>query len=137
MLAPRDSVMMDNLPAHKPRVIRKIIDAAGTQLLFLPPYSPDCDPIETAFSKLEAPLKKAVVVTRMTSGAPSPTPPKTFTPAECRNHFTAAGCDVESEENACEKGAFPYCGCELFASDSACGGEGCRRVSGVTAKKWA
>ena len=50
-LAPGDIVVMDNLPAHKPVAVRQAIDAAGAELRFLPPYSPDFNPIEMAFSK--------------------------------------------------------------------------------------
>jgi transposase len=53
-----DIVIMDNLPAHKPGALRQAIEAAGAELRFLPPYSPDFNPIETAFSKLKAILKK-------------------------------------------------------------------------------
>ena len=50
---------MDNLPGHKGPNVRQIIEAAGAQLLYLPPYSPDFNPIENAFAKLKALLRKA------------------------------------------------------------------------------
>ena len=53
-----DIVVMDNLPAHKVSGVRTAIEAAGARLLFLPPYSPDFNPIEMAFSKLKARLCK-------------------------------------------------------------------------------
>ena len=53
-LSPGDVVSMDNLPAHKPAGIRDAIERAGATLLFLPPYSPDFNPIEMAFSKIKA-----------------------------------------------------------------------------------
>lgn len=53
-LAPGDIVIMDNLPAHKITGVREAIEKAGANLLFLPPYSPDFNPIEMAFSKLKA-----------------------------------------------------------------------------------
>ncbi len=53
----------DNLPAHKPPAIRAAIEAAGATLRFLPPYSPDFNPIEMAFSKLKARLRKAAART--------------------------------------------------------------------------
>lgn len=56
-LKPGDVVIMDNLPAHKPVSIRHAIENAGATLRFLPPYSPDFNPIEMAFSKLKAILK--------------------------------------------------------------------------------
>lgn len=58
-LTPGDIVILDNLPAHKPIAIREAIKATGACLLFLPPYSPDFNPIEMAFSKIKALLKKA------------------------------------------------------------------------------
>lgn len=57
-LAPGDIVVKDNLPAHKPWAVRRAIKAAGAELRFLPMYSPDFDPIEMAFPKLKAFLKK-------------------------------------------------------------------------------
>ena len=53
-LQPGDTVIMDNLPAHKVHGVREVIQAAGASLLYLPPYSPDFNPIEMAFSKLKA-----------------------------------------------------------------------------------
>jgi transposase len=50
---------MDNLPAHKLSAVREIIEAAGASLLYLPPYSPDLNPIEQVFAKLKALLRKA------------------------------------------------------------------------------
>jgi hypothetical protein len=54
-----DFVVMDNLPAHKIAQVRALIEAAGAILLYLPPYSPDLNPIEMAFAKLKALLRKA------------------------------------------------------------------------------
>jgi transposase len=54
-----DTVVMDNLSAHKVEGVRKLIEAAGAKLLYLPPYSPDFNPIELAFAKLKAHLSKA------------------------------------------------------------------------------
>jgi transposase len=58
-LAPGDIVIMDNLPAHKVAGVREAIAAAGAVLLYLPPYSPDFNPIEQVFAKLKALLRKA------------------------------------------------------------------------------
>jgi transposase len=55
-----DIVVMDNLPAHKLSAIREMIERTGAKLLFLPPFSTDFNPIEMAFSKVKALLKKAV-----------------------------------------------------------------------------
>ena len=59
-LRPCDIVILDNLPAHKTMAARAAIEAAGARMLFLPPYSPDFNLIENAFSKLKAVLRKAV-----------------------------------------------------------------------------
>jgi transposase len=86
-----DVVVMDNLPAHKPAGVRHAIEATGARLLYLPPYSPDFNPIEMAFAKLKAMLKKAAartvndLWTAIANSLPS------FTPAESRNYFAAAG----------------------------------------------
>lgn len=58
-LRPGDIVIMDNLSSHKRASVRERIEAAGAALLFLPPYSPDFNPIEKAFSRLKAMLRKA------------------------------------------------------------------------------
>ena len=86
-----DAVIMDNLPAHKPIAIRKAIEKAGASLRFLPPYSPDFNPIEMAFAKLKATLKKAACRTIPDLWETIGTAIDTFTPAECENYFTAAG----------------------------------------------
>ena len=62
-LRPGDIVMMDNLPAHRRAVIRSAIQATGASLLYLPPYSPDFNPIENAFAKLKSALRKAAART--------------------------------------------------------------------------
>jgi transposase len=58
-LKPGDIVVLDNLGSHKGRAVRRTIRAAGARLFFLPPYSPDLNPIEQAFSKLKRLLRKA------------------------------------------------------------------------------
>ena len=58
-LLPNDIVIMDNLPVHKVPAVRRAIEAAGAQLLFLPPYSPDLNPIEMLFAKLKTLFRKA------------------------------------------------------------------------------
>src|SRR5262245_51145972 len=62
-LQPGDIVVMDNLAAHKHAAIREAIEAAGAELRYLPPYSPDFNPIENAFAKLKAILRKAAART--------------------------------------------------------------------------
>jgi transposase len=56
-LRPGDIVVLDNVGAHKPERIRLLVEAAGARLLFLPPYSPDLNPIEPAWGKLKGALK--------------------------------------------------------------------------------
>lgn len=58
-LIPGQIVVLDNLSVHKARRVRELIEARACQLLFLPPYSPDFSPIEQAFSKIKAHLRKA------------------------------------------------------------------------------
>lgn len=92
-LAPGDIVVMDNLPAHKPIAVRQAIEAAGAELRFLPPYSPDFNPIEMAFSKLKAFLKKTAARTKDDLWDAIAQAIETFTPQECDNYFAAAGYD--------------------------------------------
>jgi transposase len=63
-LEPGDVVVLDNLPAHKVKGVHQAIAAAGASLLYLPPYSPDLNPIEQLFAKLKALLRKAAVRTK-------------------------------------------------------------------------
>ena len=90
-LCPGDIVIMDNLPAHKPAGVRRAIEATGALLLYLPPYSPDFNPIEMAFAKLKAILKKAAARTVPQLWRAIAASLSSFTPAECRNYFAAAG----------------------------------------------
>ena len=92
-LAPGDIVIMDNLPAHKVAGVRRAIEAAGARLLYLPPYSPDFNPIEMAFSKLKAILRKAAARTVDALWAAIADALDAFTPSECANYFAAAGYD--------------------------------------------
>src|SRR4051794_8845663 len=92
-LAPGDLVVIDNLSSHKSHPVRGAIEAVGAKLLFLPRYSPDFNPIEKAFSKLKALLRKAAertvsgvrqAIRRILAG---------ITPTECANFFAQAGYD--------------------------------------------
>jgi transposase len=94
-LKPGDIVVMDNLPAHKSAAVRQAIEAAGAELRFLPPYSPDFNPIEMAFSKLKAFLKKIAARTKDDLWDAIAQGIDTFTPQECKNYFAAAGYDCE------------------------------------------
>jgi transposase len=93
-LTPDDIVIMDNLSSHKGPRVREMIEAAGATLLFLPPYSPDFNPIENAFSKLKAHLRKAAERTVDSLWNAIGRIIDLFTPAECRNYFKAAGYDA-------------------------------------------
>lgn len=90
-----DIVVMDNLGSHKGAGIRAAIEAAGASLLYLPPYSPEANPIENAFAKLKAMLRKAAA--RAVDGLWTAIGRiiDTFTPAECANYFSAAGYDPD------------------------------------------
>ncbi len=93
-LRPGDIVVMDNLGSHKGAGIRAAIEAAGASLLYLPPYSPDFNPIENAFAKLKAMLRKAAARTVDGLWSVIGRSIDTFTPAECTNYFAAAGYDA-------------------------------------------
>jgi transposase len=94
-LTPGDIVIMDNLPAHKSAAVRHAIEALGAELRFLPPYSPDFNPIEMAFSKLKAFLKKTAARTVDDLWDAIAKGIDTFSPIECQNYFAAAGYDRE------------------------------------------
>ena len=94
-LSPGDVVVMDNLPAHKAAAVRTAIEAAGARLLYLPPYSPDFNPIENAFAKLKAGLRKTAARTIPELWAAIRDILPTYTRAECENYFTAAGYEPE------------------------------------------
>ena len=63
-LAPDDVVVLDNLAAHKVAGVREALAAAGASLLYLPPYSPDLNPIEQLFAKLKTLLRQAAARTK-------------------------------------------------------------------------
>jgi transposase len=90
-LSPGDIVVMDNLGSHKGAGVRKAIEAVGATLLYLPPYSPDFNPIENAFSKLKALLRKAAERTVEGLWNRIGDLLKEFSPTECANFFAAAG----------------------------------------------
>ena len=90
-LRPGDIVIMDNLPAHKLDEVRELIEAAGAQLRYLPPYSPDLNPIEQSFAKLKAHLRKAKERTVPTLYDRIGDVLERFTKTECRNYFTNSG----------------------------------------------
>jgi transposase len=90
-LKPGDIVVMDNLASHKLAAVRTAIEAAGAELRYLPPYSPDFNPIENAFSKLKALLRTAAARTLEELEAAIKNALQAFMPNECANYFKAAG----------------------------------------------
>jgi len=90
-----DTVVMDNLPAHKVAGVRDAIVAKGALLRLLPPYSPDFNPIENAFSKLKALLRRAAARTIPDLWTAIADALPHFTPRECANYFTACGYELE------------------------------------------
>ncbi len=90
-----DVVIMDNLSSHKRASVREMIEAAGAGLLFLPPYSPDFNPIEMAFAKLKALLRKAAERTVDGLWNAIGKLVDCFTPQECANYFAACGYDAD------------------------------------------
>ena len=94
-LVPGDIVVLDNLAAHKNLAAKAAVEAVGATLVFLPPYSPDLNPIENAFAKLKAMLRKAAARTVDQLWAAIASIIDTFTPKECANYFAAAGYDAD------------------------------------------
>jgi transposase len=94
-LRPGDVVIMDNLSSHKRASVQEMIEAKGARLRFLPPYSPDFNPIEMAFSKLKALLRKAAERTVDGLWTAIGRFVDVFTPQECANYFAAAGYDAD------------------------------------------
>jgi transposase len=90
-LRPGDLVIMDNLRAHKVAGVRQAIQARGARLLYLPPYSPDLNPIEPAFAKLKSLLRTAAQRTVEGLWHAIGQALDAFTPAECANYLAHAG----------------------------------------------
>lgn len=95
ILKPGDIVVLDNLPAHKPVAIREAIETTGAVMMFLPPYSPDFNPIELAFSKIKALLKKAAARTVHHLWDAIREAIDAVTPQDARSSFTACGYETE------------------------------------------
>ena len=93
---PGQVVVMDNLSAHKGSKIRELIEGSGFELLFLPPYSPDLNPIEEAFAKVKALLRRAGSRTRETL-------------------VEAMGWALEAVTARDARGYFEHCGYRLLA----------------------
>ncbi len=90
-LKPGDIVIMDNLGSHKSAALRRIIKAAGARLWYLPPYSPDLNPIEQAFAKIKHWMRSAQTRTVEDTLRYIGTLVQTIQPAECRHYFANAG----------------------------------------------
>jgi transposase len=90
-LSEGDRVILDNLAAHKGDKVRELIEARGATLVFLPPYSPDLNPIEMAFAKLKALLRKAAERTVAALWDRIGELLNAFTPQECANYLVHAG----------------------------------------------
>lgn len=86
-----DTVILDNLGAHKVVGVREASEAVGGRLLYLPPYSPDLNSIELAFAKLKALLRTVAARTVSDLWEVIRRAFAVFRPAECRNYFAAAG----------------------------------------------
>jgi transposase len=91
ILKPGDIVVMDNLGSHKGAVIRQAIRAAGAKLFFLPPYSPDLNPIEQAFSKIKRWMRAAQMRSVPDTWRHIGRLVQTINPDECANYFANSG----------------------------------------------
>jgi transposase len=90
-LGPGDIVIIDNLGSHKAKAVHRAIRTAGARLFFLPPYSPDLNPIEQVFAKLKALLRGAAERSIEASWKRIGALLASFTPQECANYFANAG----------------------------------------------
>jgi transposase len=90
-LVPGDIVILDNLGSHKVAGVREAIEARGASLVYLPPYSPDLNPIEQAFAKLKALLRKIAARTISALWDALGDIVARFTPQECANYLANAG----------------------------------------------
>jgi transposase len=95
-LRPGSTVIMDNLSSHKGPAVRTMIEAAGGKVLYLPPYSPDFNPIEQAFAKLKALLRKAEARTIDALWKTIGSLIGSFSPTECQHYFDAAGYPLDT-----------------------------------------
>ncbi len=94
VLRPGEIVILDRLPVHRVSGVGEAIEAAGARLVCLPAYSPDFNPIERAFAKLKALLRKAAARTIPELREAIKVALAAFTPCECRNYFAASGYDA-------------------------------------------
>jgi transposase len=96
-LCPGDIVVMDNLSSHKRARTRQLIEAAGAELVFLPPYSPDLNPIEMVFSKIKQRLRTLACRTREVLWQSMQSVLDTITPADASNCFRHCGYTLKSD----------------------------------------
>ena len=94
-LVPGDVVVLDNLPAHKVAGLAEVVEARGARLLYLPPYSPDFNPIELAFSKLKSWLRTAQARTREALEDVIKTATDWITEQDAKNWFDHCGYHVQ------------------------------------------
>ena len=87
---------MDNLPAHKIAAVREMIEGAGARLIYLPPYSPDSNPIENAFSRIKTHLKKTAARSKQNLDAAIAAAIDTVSPHNATNYFTACAYQTET-----------------------------------------
>lgn len=95
-LEPEDIVIMDNLPAHKSQRVTQAIERAGCSLVYLPPYSPDYNPIENMWSKAKASLRKAAAQTFDSVVDAVAEALRSVTPDDCQGYFDHCGYDATS-----------------------------------------
>ena len=96
-LVPGQTVILDNLAVHKRAAARRLIEARGCRLLFLPPYSPDYNPIELAFAKLKAALRRAAARTRADLAAATAAALDAITPQDTAHWFRHCGYPLPSQ----------------------------------------
>jgi transposase len=100
-LRPGQVVVLDNLAIHKGAEVRALVEARGCRLLFLPPYSPDLNPIELAFAKLKEALRRAGARTKAALEAAVAAALDALTAADARGWFTACGYHQEEAQPLC------------------------------------
>lgn len=91
VLRPGDIVIIDNLGSHKGKAVRRLIRSVGAKLFFLPPYSPDLNPIEQVFAKLKTLLRKAARRTAEAAWREIAALLSEFSPQECASYLTNSG----------------------------------------------
>jgi len=94
-----DMIVMDNLSSHKVSGVKEAIESVGAKVVYLPPYSPDFNPIENVFSKLKTLVRKAKMRTVETLWRKLGELCNVFSPQECKNYFRHAGYKTNSKAN--------------------------------------